>query len=78
MTITQLTPALALSNIELHYGYVRALDDVSFHVNAGEIVGLLGDNGAGKSTLLKVMSGAHRPTHGRIEVDGREVHFRAP
>jgi ABC-type sugar transport system ATPase subunit len=78
MNNTQPTPALALSNIELHYGYVRALDDVSFHVNAGEIVGLLGDNGAGKSTLLKVMSGAHRPTHGRIEVGGREVHFRAP
>jgi len=72
------TPALKLSNIELHYGYVRALDDVSIHVMSGEIVALLGDNGAGKSTLLKVMSGAHRPTNGRIEVSGREVHFHAP
>jgi ABC-type sugar transport system ATPase subunit len=71
-------PALALANIELHYGYVRALDNVNFHVQPGEIVGLLGDNGAGKSTLLKVMSGAHRPTHGRIEVGGREVVFHAP
>ena len=75
---TSATPALKLSNIELHYGYVRALDDVSMHAMPGEIVGLLGDNGAGKSTLLKVMSGAHRPTSGRIEVSGREVHFHAP
>ncbi len=71
-------PALKLSNIELHYGFVRALDNVSFHVHPGEIVGLLGDNGAGKSTLLKVMSGAHRPTHGAIEIGGREVVFRTP
>jgi ABC-type sugar transport system ATPase subunit len=71
-------PALKLSNIELHYGFVRALDDVSIHVHPGEIVGLLGDNGAGKSTLLKVMSGAHRPTTGKIEVSGREVAFRTP
>lgn len=71
-------PALSLSNIELHYGYVRALDNVNFHVNPGEIVGLLGDNGAGKSTLLKVMSGAHRPTSGHIHVRGQEAVFHAP
>lgn len=72
------TPALKLSHIELHYGFVRALDDVNFHVNPGEIVGLLGDNGAGKSTLLKVMSGAHRPTTGKIEVNGHTVDFHTP
>ena len=76
--MNQLIPALKLSNIEMHYGYVRALDDVSFHVQPGEIVSLLGDNGAGKSTLLKVMSGAHRPTHGTIEVDGETKTFRTP
>lgn len=72
------TPALELSGIEMHYGFVRALDDIDFHVMPGEIVCLLGDNGAGKSTLLKVMSGAHRPTHGRIRVNGVEKHFHAP
>ncbi|MCB9432190.1 MAG: sugar ABC transporter ATP-binding protein [Ardenticatenaceae bacterium] len=76
--MSQTTPALKLSNIELHYGYVRALDGVDFHVQPGEIVGLLGDNGAGKSTLLKVMSGAHRPTHGTIEVNGQATAFHTP
>ncbi|MET9084900.1 ATP-binding cassette domain-containing protein [Streptomyces sp. NPDC004237] len=72
------TPALELSGIDLHYGYVRALAGIDFHVMPGEVVGLLGDNGAGKSTLLKVMSGAHRPTAGTIRVHGRQVEFHAP
>ena len=71
-------PALELSGIELHYGFVRALDGIDFHVHPGEVVGLLGDNGAGKSTLLKVMSGAHRPSHGSLRVHGVEHHFHAP
>ncbi|CAI9401482.1 ATP-binding cassette domain-containing protein [Nocardioides sp. T2.26MG-1] len=75
---TTATPALELSGIEMHYGFVRALDDIDFHVMPGEVVGLLGDNGAGKSTLLKVMSGAHRPSHGTIRVHGREHAFHAP
>ena len=72
------TPALRLSDIELHYGFVRALDGIDFHVDPGEVVALLGDNGAGKSTLLKVMSGAHRPSHGTIEVNGAEKSFHNP
>jgi simple sugar transport system ATP-binding protein len=72
------TPALQLSDIELHYGFVRALDGIDFHVEPGEVVALLGDNGAGKSTLLKVMSGAHRPSHGSIRVHGQEHAFHNP
>ncbi len=72
------TPALRLSGIELHYGFVKALDGIDFTVSPGEIVALLGDNGAGKSTLLKVMSGAHRPSAGTIEVAGGAVDFRSP
>src|SRR6186713_2709449 len=72
------TPALSLSGIEMHYGFVRALDGIDMHVDPGEVVALLGDNGAGKSTLLKVMSGAHRPTAGTIKVHGREVEFHSP
>ncbi|MEU4155187.1 ATP-binding cassette domain-containing protein [Actinoplanes sp. NPDC026670] len=72
------TPALRLTGIDMHYGYVRALSGIDFHVQPGEVVGLLGDNGAGKSTLLKVMSGAHRPSGGTIAVNGREVSFHSP
>jgi simple sugar transport system ATP-binding protein len=75
---TPSTPALELSGIDLHYGFVRALDQIEFRVGQGEVVALLGDNGAGKSTLLKVMSGAHRPTLGTIRVHGEETVFHAP
>ena len=72
------TPGLELRGIELHYGFVKALDGIDFAVHAGEVVALLGDNGAGKSTLLKVMSGAHRPSAGTILVGGRQVDFPTP
>ncbi|MFM1917854.1 MAG: hypothetical protein RJB01_1369 [Actinomycetota bacterium] len=71
-------PAFDLAGIDLHYGFVKALDGVDFHVDQGEVVALLGDNGAGKSTLLKVMSGAHRPTSGTIQVHGQTVDFHSP
>lgn len=76
--MTDTVPGLRLTGIELHYGFVKALDSVDFEVRPGEIVALLGDNGAGKSTLLKVMSGAHRPSAGSIEVGGVPVDFRSP
>ncbi|MDD3340959.1 MAG: ABC transporter ATP-binding protein [Bacilli bacterium] len=47
-----------------------ALSDVSFHVNKGEVVGLIGSNGAGKSTLLKVVSGVMKPTKGKVTIAG--------
>jgi simple sugar transport system ATP-binding protein len=72
------TPALELRGIEMHYGYVRALDRIDIHVMPGEVVGLLGDNGAGKSSLLKVMSGAQRPSEGSITVFGEPHEFHAP
>jgi ABC-type sugar transport system ATPase subunit len=70
--------ALRLEGIDLHYGFVKALHRIDFHVESGEIVALLGDNGAGKSTLLKVMSGAHRPTNGVIRVHDQQVSFDTP
>ena len=71
-------PALSLRGIEMHYGYVRALAGIDFTAHPGEVVALLGDNGAGKSTLLKVMSGAHRPSAGTIEVGGAGVDIGSP
>jgi simple sugar transport system ATP-binding protein len=52
---TTTTPGLRLANVELNYGFVKALNGIDFEVHPGEIVAVLGDNGAGKSTLLKVM-----------------------
>lgn len=48
----------------------RAIDDVTFHVNKGDVVGLIGSNGAGKSTLLKIVSGVMKPTKGKVHVNG--------
>ncbi len=56
-----------------HYGAVRAVDDVTCRLGAGEIVGFLGPNGAGKSTLLKMMCTWLPPTAGRIAVDGHDT-----
>jgi ABC-type sugar transport system ATPase subunit len=71
-------PVLELRDIVKHYGPVHALDGVSFHLDEGEIVGLVGDNGAGKSTLVKVMSGAIQPDNGTILFEGREVVIPSP
>ncbi len=73
-----MTPVLELTDIYKRFGPVHALDGVSFHLDPGEIVGLIGDNGAGKSTLIKVMSGALQPDSGTIRFDGREVSIRSP
>ena len=67
-----------LTGIDVHFGAVRALSQVDFHLGAGEVVALLGDNGAGKSTLLSVMAGARRPTGGHITVDGTQHDFHGP
>ena len=65
---------IELRNITKSFGMVRALDDVSLHVNKGEVVGLIGDNGAGKSTLIMTLAGVHAPDGGEIVVRGKPVH----
>src|SRR5688572_3830170 len=63
-------PLLELRNIRKSFGAIEALRDVSFSVDRGEVVALLGDNGAGKSTLVKMISGGLAPSSGDIMFDG--------
>src|SRR3954462_7517118 len=62
---------LRLSDIRKSFAGVQALKGVSFDLEAGEVHALVGENGAGKSTLIKVITGAHAPDRGEVEVLGR-------
>jgi len=64
---------IELKSVTKNFGGVTALKDVSFSVNKGEVVGLIGDNGAGKSTLIKTLVGVHSPDDGSIEINGKLV-----
>ena len=66
-------PALRLDSISKSFPGVKALSDVSFSVDRGEVRALVGENGAGKSTLIKILSGAYVADAGRIELFGEEV-----
>ena len=72
------TPLVEMRNISIHFGGIRAVDDVSVDLMPGEVVGLLGHTGAGKSTLIKILSGAYRADEGEIRIDGRPVDIRSP
>lgn len=72
------TPLIEMRNITKTFGAVVALRRVSLVVNAGEVIGLVGDNAAGKSTLMKTLSGVQTPDAGEILMDGREVRFASP
>ncbi len=72
------TPLLEVRNLSKNFGPVQALNDLTMHVGAGEVVALAGDNGAGKTTLIKAISGVYRPSSGSIHLAGEEVSFSSP
>lgn len=69
---------LKIDNLSVHYGMIQAVRDVSFHVEQGEIVSLIGANGAGKTTILRTISGLNRPSNGTITFEGNEIQKTVP
>ena len=59
-----------MTGISKSYPGIKAVDDISLSVSAGEVIGLVGENGAGKSTLMKILGGVVAPSGGSIELDG--------
>ncbi|MBK5232116.1 MAG: sugar ABC transporter ATP-binding protein [Thermoleophilia bacterium] len=71
-------PVLSIEGAVKTYPGVRALDDVSLELRAGEVHALIGENGAGKSTLIKMLSGAEQPDSGQVRMNGEPVQFASP
>jgi branched-chain amino acid transport system ATP-binding protein len=70
---TLLGPILEIENVSLHFGGVKALDQVSFSINEGEIFSLIGPNGAGKTSMLNCISGLYKLTSGSIRYKGKDI-----
>lgn len=64
---------LEIKDLEVHYGVIRAIKGISFEVNQGEVIALIGANGAGKTTTLHTITGLIRPSGGRIIFDGKDI-----
>ena len=64
---------LSVNNLQVHYGMIQAIKDVSFDVNEGEVIALIGANGAGKTTILHTISGLLQPTKGSVIFEGRDI-----
>jgi branched-chain amino acid transport system ATP-binding protein len=69
---------LTIEHLDVHYGDLQVLWDISLEVHAGEIVALVGSNGAGKSTLIRTIAGLHRPTRGLIGLEGLQMQGLTP
>src|SRR4051812_26734539 len=65
---------LEVREVDVYYGDLQALWEVSLHVDEGEVVALIGPNGAGKTTLMRTIVGLHRPTRGEVLLRGQSIH----
>jgi len=64
---------IEIQNLTKHFGHIKAVENISFTVNKGEILGFLGPNGAGKTTTMRVLTGYFPPTNGRVKVAGYDI-----
>ncbi len=69
---------LQVRNLSIHFGGVKAVQNVSFDIDAGIVYSVIGPNGAGKTTLFNLITGVYKPTSGEIRLDGEAIHGRAP
>ncbi len=72
------TPILEVAQVSLRFGGVRALTDVSFSVERGELFSIIGPNGAGKTSMVNCISGRYRPTEGRVLFEGADITTMKP
>src|SRR4026209_1997486 len=68
---------LEVRNVSKRFPGVKALSDVSLHVNRGEVLAVIGENGAGKSTLMKILGGVQTPDEGQVLLEGRAVQIES-
>ena len=73
-----MTALLEVTGISKHFGGVKALNDVSFSVEAGKVLGLVGPNGSGKTTMFSCLTGYLKPTHGEARFEGRSLSGLSP
>lgn len=71
-------PLLDVKNLSINFGGLKAVEDVDFHVNSGEIVSIIGPNGAGKTTIFNMLTGLYVPTKGRVKFENKEIQGNTP
>lgn len=64
---------LEVNNLSISFGGLRAVDDLTFSIEKGELYGLIGPNGAGKTTVFNLLTGVYKPTEGLIKLDGKDI-----
>ena len=69
---------LAVKDLSIHFGGVKAVQNVSFNIDAGIVYSVIGPNGAGKTTLFNLITGVYKPTTGEIKLDGEAIHGKSP
>jgi len=71
-------PMLEVKDLSIHFGGVKAVQNVTFNIDSGIVYSVIGPNGAGKTTLFNLITGVYKPTTGEIKLDGEAIHGKSP